>query len=173
MVQIPPELYQWYKIGILVAIMPDAWSCLVRTRTGLPHVSIMWLGEIASFISGWQRVESEQIDLRDIFVCCWDVEQPTNTWGSFVLHECSVKNNICVTCLQNATRIWRQMSAWQWTALCTTRTHATMPHRPWRVILQNWPRTRALGLPLLRISLSESHGLVFVCVCVILFFGGM
>ena len=38
------------KIGTPVAALPGAWSYRVSTRTGWPDVSILWLGEIESWI---------------------------------------------------------------------------------------------------------------------------
>ena len=43
--------YQWPEIGAPVATLTGAWCCRVRTLTGLPGVSIMWLGEISISIS--------------------------------------------------------------------------------------------------------------------------
>ena len=39
------------KIGTPVATLPDAWRYRVSTGTGQPGVSILWLGEVESWIS--------------------------------------------------------------------------------------------------------------------------
>ena len=38
------------KIGTPVATLPDAWRYRVRAGTGLPGVSILWLGEMESLV---------------------------------------------------------------------------------------------------------------------------
>ena len=38
------------KIGTLVVTLPDAWRYRVKTGTGRPGVSILWLGEVERLI---------------------------------------------------------------------------------------------------------------------------
>ena len=44
------ELYQWFNIGTPVATLPGAWRYRVSDGTGRPGVSILWLGEMESWI---------------------------------------------------------------------------------------------------------------------------
>ena len=50
-IQILTESYQWQKWCTLVTTPPDVWRYRVSSRTGWPNLSILWLGEPASFIS--------------------------------------------------------------------------------------------------------------------------
>ena len=50
------------KIGIPVATLPGAWRYRVSTGTGRPGVSILWLGEVESWIcSFWLSVAARKI----------------------------------------------------------------------------------------------------------------
>ena len=44
------ESYQWLKIGTPEATLPGAWCHRVSAGTGWPGVSILWLGEMESWI---------------------------------------------------------------------------------------------------------------------------
>ena len=71
------------KIGTPVATLPGAWRYRVSSGTGRPGVSILWLGEVESWIYNFYlsvvaHKLSEQIHFWDTLVCCWDIEQTTN-----------------------------------------------------------------------------------------------
>ena len=72
-----------FKIGTPVTTLPGAWHCRVSAGTGRPGDSILWLGEVESWICNFYlsvaaRKLSEQIRPWDTLACCWDVKQPTN-----------------------------------------------------------------------------------------------
>ena len=70
------------KIGTPVATLPGAWCYRVSAGTGRPGVSILWLGEVESWICNFYlSVAARKIvwaDPWDTLACCWDVKQPTN-----------------------------------------------------------------------------------------------
>ena len=46
--------FRWYlQTGVLVATLPGAWLHRVRTRTGWPSISTLWLSETASLIGNF------------------------------------------------------------------------------------------------------------------------
>ena len=82
-----------FKIGTPAAALPSAWCYRVSGGTGQPGVSILWLGEMESWICNFYlSVAARKIvwaDPWDTLACCWDVKQPTNKqalllgyWGS-------------------------------------------------------------------------------------------
>ena len=70
------------NIGTPVASLPGAWRYRVSAGTGRPGVSILWLGEMESFICSFYlsvaACKIVQIRPWDTLACCWDVKQPTN-----------------------------------------------------------------------------------------------
>ena len=70
------------KIGTPVATLPGAWRNRVSAGTGRPGVSILWLGEMESWICNFclsvAACKIEQTRPWDTLACCWDVKQPTN-----------------------------------------------------------------------------------------------
>ena len=70
------------KIGTPVATLPGAWRYRVSAGTGRPSVSILWLGEVESWICNFYlsvaAYKIVQIYPWDTLACCWDVKQPTN-----------------------------------------------------------------------------------------------
>ena len=79
------------KIGTPVATLPGAWRYRVSAGTGRPGVSILWLGEVESWICNFYlSVAARQIEqIRPWYTlaCCWDFKQATNqqtvsvAWG--------------------------------------------------------------------------------------------
>ena len=70
------------NIGTPVATLPGAWHYRVSAGTGRPGVSILWLGEMESWICNFYLSVAArkivQIRPWDTLACCWDVKQPTN-----------------------------------------------------------------------------------------------
>ena len=66
------------KIGTPVATLPGAWRYRVSAGTGQPGVSILWLGEMESWICNFYLSvaarKTEQIRPWDTLACCWDVK---------------------------------------------------------------------------------------------------
>ena len=77
-----------FKICTPVATLPGSWCYRVSAGTGPPGVSILWLGEMESWICNFYLSVSarkiEQICPRDTLACCWDVKQPTNNNSSLI-----------------------------------------------------------------------------------------
>ena len=76
-------------IGTTVVTLQGAWHYRVSAGTGRAGASILWLGEMESWIcsfypsaasvSVWQHAHlSGQIRPWDTLAWCWDVKQPTN-----------------------------------------------------------------------------------------------
>ena len=63
------------NIGTPVATLPGAWRYRVSAGTGRPGVSILWVGEMESWICNFYlRVAARP---WDTLAYCWDVKQPT------------------------------------------------------------------------------------------------
>ena len=75
-----------FKIGTPAAALPSAWCYRVSGGTGQPGVSILWLGEMESWICNFcLSVAARKIvwaDPWDTLACCWDVA--TNKQTSLV-----------------------------------------------------------------------------------------
>ena len=72
-----------FKIGTPLATLPGTWHYRVSAVTGQPIVSILWVGEVESFICNFYltvaaRAMSVLIHPWDTLACCWDVKQPTD-----------------------------------------------------------------------------------------------
>ena len=70
-------------IGTPVATLPGAWHYRVSAGTGWPDVSILWLGEMESWICNFYLSVAAltlcvQIGPWDTLACCWDVKQPAH-----------------------------------------------------------------------------------------------
>ena len=74
------------KIGTPVATLPSAWCYRVSTGTGRPGVSILWLGEVKSWICNFfLSVAARKIVWADpslrytsMLLGCWATNQQTN-----------------------------------------------------------------------------------------------
>ena len=64
-----------------MATLPGAWLYKVSAGTGWAGVSMLWLGEMESWIFNFYLSVAarkiEQIHPWDTFACCWDIKQPT------------------------------------------------------------------------------------------------
>ena len=70
------------NIGTPVATLLGAGRYRVSAWTGRPGISILWLGEMESWICNFCLSVAArnivQIRPWDTLACCWDVKQPTN-----------------------------------------------------------------------------------------------
>ena len=70
------------KIDTPVATVPGAWCYRVSAGTGRPGASILWLGEMESFVCNFYlsvaACKFEHIRPWDTLACCWDIKQPNN-----------------------------------------------------------------------------------------------
>ena len=68
------------KTGAPVATLPGAWRYRVSAGTGGHGVSILWLGEVESWICNFcLSVAARKIVRPWDTLACWDVKQPTGT----------------------------------------------------------------------------------------------
>ena len=70
------------RTGTPAATLPGAWRHGVSAGIGWSGVSILWLGEMESWICNFclsvAACRTEQICPLDTLPCCWYVKQPTN-----------------------------------------------------------------------------------------------
>ena len=70
------------EIGTPVTTLPGAWCYRVSSGTSWPCVSILWLGEMESWICNFYLIVAArkivQISPVDTLAFCWSVKQPTN-----------------------------------------------------------------------------------------------
>ena len=114
------------KIGTPVATLPGAWRYWVSAGTGRPGVSILWLGEVESWICNFYlSVAARKIDPALRYTCCWDVKQPTNkqslviwnwqwlaqaTWPERMhVLLCWVQTCTAVLCVMFVQSLWREV----------------------------------------------------------------
>ena len=91
------------KIGTPVATLPGAWRYRVSAGTGWAGVSMLWLGEMESWICNvYLSVAARKIVWADppwdTLACCWDVKQPakkTSSQQSLTDHRGAAPSYMC------------------------------------------------------------------------------
>ena len=78
-----------FKTGTSVATLPGAWHYRVSAGTGRPGVSILWLGEVESWICNFYLSVAARKIMRirpwDTPACCWNVKHTTNKQTNYIV----------------------------------------------------------------------------------------